>query len=682
LPAPSVGSAQAPAAAEALLQEGKRLFDAFQYEQAMPLFDRAISLLPATSADLLVQAYELRARARFALGDNAGTERDFASLLALRPGFALSQSISPRVVAIFGSVKRQTVGQLAVSLTPAGDVVIDGAPFTAEQITQGVDLIGGEHVLTASRPGYRSASERFTIKPGERIELRVAMERVSATLSVATVPDGVEVLINGIARGVTPPGDGLSETSGMLTIEDLPPGVHRLQFRRDCFATLERQITVQQPDDLSTDPIRLTPATATARIEGDQAETDTTIYVDGKPRGPAPAEITDVCAGPHVIEVRSPRGRFVDRREWRTGDSVTLKARVRPAFALVTAQAAGGASSADVAAEVERALAPADGALIFVPPQKDLEGALAQANAPAEWLSIDPESGAAALRARRDARRDIGRSLAERLEVQGIATVTTGKTPDEVALILLASGSAEPEVLRFSLADQASKDRALATLNTKFPPVVRPALEASVVDLAHQPGAAVVRSQGVAAAAGLSVGDVIVGAGGSPVQTVADLRLRVSAARPQDSLALTVRNAAGAERAVNVSLAAAADTVPLRDPGLVYNQFLADLQSLARTTRDPFAQSATRLNLAIVQLRLGNPDEALKTLQEVTLPDGPGVSSATVTYLTGLAFEALGRTADARAAFTRAAATTQGRLSADGPTIASMAATRLKTARP
>ena len=353
-PAATGGASQPPATPEGLLQEGRRLFDAFQDEQAVPLFDRAISTLPATNTDLLVQAYELRARARFALGDSAGAEQDFASLLALRPGFVLGEAISPRVVAIFGSVKRQTVGQLAVSMSPTGDVAIDGVPYKADQLTQAVDLIAGEHVLTASRPGYRSASERFTIKPGERIELSVGMERVSATLSVATVPDGVEVLINGIARGVTPPGDGLSETSGMLTIEDLPPGVHRLQFRRDCFATLERQITVQEPDDLSTDPIRLTPATATATIESDEPET--TIYVDGKPRGPAPAELTDVCAGVHVIEVRSPRGRFVDRREWRTGESATIKARVRPAFAIVSGAAGSGATAPDVATEVERAL--------------------------------------------------------------------------------------------------------------------------------------------------------------------------------------------------------------------------------------------------------------------------------------------------------------------------------------
>ncbi len=678
--APDTPSSQTSAAPDALLQEGRRLFDTFQYEQAVPLFDRAISLLPTSSTDLLVQAYELRARSKFALGDSEGAERDFGSLLALQPAFTLGQAISPRVVAIFESVKRQTVGQVAVSMTPVAEVAIDGTPYGDEHLTQAIELVAGEHVLTASRPGYRSASERFTVKAGERIDLRVAMERVSATLSVATVPGGVEVMINGITRGVTPPGDGLSETSGVLTIEDLPTGVHRLQFRRDCYATLERQITVQQPDDLSTDPIRMAPATATAIIESN--DPDTTVYLDGKPRGPAPAELTDVCAGSHVIEVRSSDGRFVDKRDWRTGDSATIKAHLRPAFALVSAPGAAGASAPDLAGEVERALSGASGVLIFAPAKADLEGALNEVKPPADWLGVDSEAGATAARARRDARREIGRNLSARLEVQGVAGIGVGKSADEVTVTLLAAGSAEPEVLRFSLTDQASKDRAVAALGVRLPPVVRPSLEASTVDVSEQPGAAIVRSEGVAATAGLVVGDVIVSAAGAPVATVAELRGKVAAQAPGGSLVLDVRNPAGAVRPVKLSLASAADTIPLRDPGLVYNQLLADLQRLARVTREPFALSATRLNLAIVHLRLGNPEDALRELQTVKLPDGPGVSQATVTYLTGVALESLGRTADARAAFTRAAESAQGRLSADGPTIASLAATRLKTTKP
>ena len=86
----------------------------------------------------------------------------------------------------------------------------------------------------------------------------------------------------------------------------------------------------------------------------------------------------------------------------------------------------------------------AEGALIFAPAQADVEAALREGNAPAGWLVVDPEAGAAATRARRDARRQIGRNPATRLEVQGIAGVTSGKTVDEIAVTLLAGGSAEP----------------------------------------------------------------------------------------------------------------------------------------------------------------------------------------------------------------------------------------------
>ena len=126
----------------------------------------------------------------------------------------------------------------------------------------------------------------------------------------------------------------------------------------------------------------------------------------------------------------------------------------------------------------------------------------------------------------------------------------------------------------------------LAALNVKLPPVVRPALEASVVDVAEQPGAAIVRSEGVAAAAGLAVGDVIVSAAGSPVASVADLRAKVMTAESGGGFAIDVRNSAGVVRPVKVSLATAADTLPLTRPG-VYRQ--PATRRAARVSRVPRA---------------------------------------------------------------------------------------------
>ena len=60
------------------------------------------------------------------------------------------------------------------------------------------------------------------------------------------------------------------------------------------------------------------------------------------------------------------------------------------------------------------------------------------------------------------------------------------------------------------------------------------------------------------------------------------------------------------------------------------------------------------------------------------LPDGPGVSGGTVSYLTGLVLKTAGRTAEAQAAFTKAAASPQARLSAEGALVAPLAKHELR----
>ena len=77
-------------------------------------------------------------------------------------------------------------------------------------------------------------------------------------------------------------------------------------------------------------------------------------------------------------------------------------------------------------------------------------------------------------------------------------------------------------------------------------------------------------------------------------------------------------------------------------------------------------------------MRLGNWDDAVQTLGTVKLAEGYGVSAGTVHYFMGLCYEALGRTADAQAAFTKAAALGEARLSQEGPLVAPLAQRKLQ----
>jgi hypothetical protein len=309
----------------------------------------------------------------------------------------------------------------------------------------------------------------------------------------------------------------------------------------------------------------------------------------------------------------------------------------------------------------------------------DLDTAAGADEKPADWLLADAVAPPGTPpRFPRDAKRELGRKLASRLGVSGLAVASADANPNLVTVWLLAAGSGEPDRLAVDLADPASRGRAVEFLSAALPPLVRPSLQTSFVDLPGVQGAVVVRPGGVGAKAGLAMGDTIVSAGGTPIASVAELRLRINGLRPGTAeLPLEVRAPGGQSRKIAAPVALVPDTIPMRDPSLSYNRVLLELEEQAATAGATTAGAAARLNLAVVQMRLSNWDDALASLEAVKLPDGAGVSSGTVAYLMGLCLESLGRTADALAAFKRAAAATDARLSYEGPLIAPLAQQRI-----
>jgi predicted negative regulator of RcsB-dependent stress response len=171
---------------------------------------------------------------------------------------------------------------------------------------------------------------------------------------------------------------------------------------------------------------------------------------------------------------------------------------------------------------------------------------------------------------------------------------------------------------------------------------------------------------------------VIVGAG-APTTAVGELRARIAAAGGQASgLVLDVTDATGTARKVAGAVSLAPETWPPREASLPYNRALIDLQDSLEAAPPSVETTAATLNLAVVQMRLSSWEDALTTLASVKLPDGSGVSAGTVMYFTGLCHEALGHGSEAQAAFTKAAASTEARISQDGPLVAPLAQRKLQ----
>ena len=657
------------ATAQQMVEEARRLLEAFEFDRVVSRLDTAIVAMTATpdpDVDTLAQAYEVRGRAHFNLSDPEQAEGDFELLLQARADHELAGDLSPRVVALFEEVKRRLVGILLLSMPQPGIVAIDGRTYQVERQTV-IPLVQGQHDFAIRQPGYRDESQRITIIAGDSTVLNPRMERVSGTLSVVTVPDGTRVLVDDVLRGVTAPGPGGDDESAPLLLDDLASGQHRLRLERECFVARELPFSVATPpDDRITGSLELLPAVATVSVQA--TAPDAMIYVDGEPHGLAPAELPNLCEGQHVIEVRAPSGRFVDRRNWVAGATVTLDAELRPAFAIVEVVGSGDpAADVTLATRVEAALGATRGLLIFAPAPGELETAVRDQRLGTALSGSD----ATVMR-----RRDLVRAWTERLNTHGVAWLAPvpGET-DVYDLFLLAKGSGQPDVVRLAMGDVGSRVGAVRRLGTATPPIVQTTIHVSVVDVGGVEGASIigVDAGGVGETAGLRLGDVIVGAAGAAVTSASDVARVLADAEPDGELLLDVRAQDGTVRATAVRLVLVPDTIPLADSDLLYNRILLDLQARTESASSDLMRSAAQVNLAIAHMRLGSWDLAIRALEVVALPGGPGVSAAVVDYLMGRCLRDIGQFDEARRAFRRAVDAGEGLLTVGGPGVGSLA---------
>jgi tetratricopeptide (TPR) repeat protein len=669
----ALAAAQQPNA-EALYQEARRLFDALDYERAVPALDQSIVALEAMPADAsrnerLASAFEMRARSKFGLGDQDGARGDFVQLLTLTPGYALSGQVSPRVVTLFEEVAAQTVTNLTINLTPAtATVFVDGAPLPGPGT---IRVAVGEHVITAEQPGYRSARESVVALAGAQADVSLVLERVASVIRITTAPADVEVKVDGASLGRTAAGDagagGATTTSAPLIVNDVASGTHTIELSRECFTTVTQRVVVEQPDDYTVGPITLQPAVATLSITANAPNAQ--VFVDGRERGVAPLEIAGVCEGDHVVELRSPFGSDVHRVAVRAGSDVRIEAALKPAFAIVSASGAS-LPSQDVRVIVERAFAASKTVNLVAPPEADAQRALDANQLTTDWLAVDAAGRPAGASAQiaGPLRKDVSSKLADTFRSQGVASITMVDAT-RALLALLASGSTAPDVIEVALDSPASIAAAVARLD-RAAPLAGTSLALEVVDVADVAGPVVVTG------APLDAGDVVSGADGKPVQDAAALAAIVAAKAPGDVMVLEAKDATGVAKRAEIPVAAAPKLIGLSEQGLLANRILLDLRARLAEATDPFETSVIRLNMAVALGRLGDWASAREELQRVTLPEGPGVGAGTVQYLLGVAAENLGSVAEAQAAFTSAAASAS-LLTEDGPPVRELAQSKL-----
>lgn len=667
-------------AADAQFQEARRLFDALDYEKAVAALDAAIVALEASTPkdvarrDKLASAYEMRGRSKFGLGDQDGAKADFVLLLKLNPSHTLSGQVSPRVVALFEEVLKETVTSITISVTPpTAKLQLDGMPLDAPGT---VRVAAGDHVVSAEQQGFRPAKQTVTAAIGTTADISLALERVSSVFRIISSPADVDVRVDGVSVGKTVAAaeGGGAAVSAPLVVSDVTTGPHVVELKRDCFVTSQTRVAVDKPDDYAIGPVVLQPAVASLSVSANQAGAQ--VFVDGQDRGAAPYKTAELCEGEHLVEVRTSFGRDVKRVDARAGGNLTFEGVIKPAFAIVSAS--GATLPQDVRMLVERAMGGSQTVRLLAPPADQADKALKANSLTGDWLATDAGGrpvGAAAQMAG-TIRKEASTRLAEAFAVQGVASVTA-LDANRVVVALLAAGSTAPDVFEVSLDNTASINAALATLDQAIP-MSRPSIGITAIDVADVAGAVVagIDANSPAAATALKVGDVIGQAAGQPVADATALAKVVSGRAAGQNLPVEARDVAGATKRVELPVFLTPRVIGLAELGIPVNRVLLDMRARSAGITDPFEQAVVRLNTAIALGRVGEWSTAQAELRQVKLPDRPGVGNGTVQYLLGVAAEALGSRAEAEVNY-KAAMATESLLSDDGPRVKDLAEARL-----
>ena len=642
--------------------------------------------------ELQQRSFEHRARAYFNAGQVQGAADDFRQLILANPRYALDQEqLSPKIIDFFEDQKKKLVGFIAVNSEPPGARVTVNGDFVGITNFFPVEVHIGIAAVEIELVGHDPVSRaEVDILPGETRMIDVTLVRNSAKLPIITQPSDVEVWVDGELVGKTagnlppdlrsfmPAEYDVEQLSAPFDLAALRVGRHTVEFRRDCYESVQIAFEAEEPKDYTAQIIRLEDSIGQLRMTS--TPDGARVFIDGEYKGNTPLDLGRVCSGPHHVEVKHPTGKYVADIELGRDEDLSLECPIRPSLAFFGIAVEPGVSNRDledvrtnVTAELQKLTAMnliqvsaeqaidllgRDGLMKFV--SKDVAGELSQA---------DPELA-----------RDLSEKVGESLEVEALLVgyVQAQKLTKDVVFNLWATGSTAPDIYSLNYLDQGAMPAFVEVLSSSTP-IHGSWIGLQSVDthLGGGPTVLKIGPNGPADQAGIELGDVIVDVDGQPVNDTPTLLSKVVAKEPGDTLSVRLQRQ-GASRDAQISVGMTPFEIPMNRPDFLYNKAIIDLRH--RMVVEPSVEPLARLNLALCHMELGNYETALREhLPRITLPSEPGISQGTVYYYTGVSYERLDEKAEAVRMFQQALqfpeATVQ---SNDGPRVMPLAERKLR----
>jgi len=543
------------------------------------------------------------------------------AILDLDPEFEIDRNLSnTRLQTAFDGIRNQKLARITLTLQPEGGVLtVDGKARPAGSVPR--FLQPGLRTLAYAKPGYETVAQEVELALKVPKPLAFELRRTSSTVTIHTIPSGVEVLLDGkpvgttqgMASGADRPlaekvGVPVEQMSEGFVVAGLTAGRHLLELRAPCHRPrrleLDASFSIPFADHvLEPAKLELSQGTLTVRstVPGE-------LLLDGKLMGTVPVQDLAVCAGPHQLQVRYPAGGFTQAIEVPEGQAVVVAARPKPRMAVL--------GPVDEAAFTGRDR--------FLQLLGSLDSRLTQVAVLPPQAGETPEQAEARLKAAG------GAELL--LQVHPVRAATA----HEIELVV-STLQGEQERFRVKPLEQDPFGDLVARMN-QVPREVRPHLGMVLLDVPGQAGPWVLSVDPEAQAAGVEPRKPIVEVGGQPVASVAEFQARLQ----QGGDVVEFRQAAGGPVKA-LPLRQAPLELPVASAAFCYPLVLADLRLRLKGAA---GEEAGRLRLwqALALMHFRRYDKALEVLREARAGAARGVSQGTYDYYAGLCLQRLGQT--------------------------------------
>ncbi|MBU4444714.1 PEGA domain-containing protein, partial [bacterium] len=166
-------------------------------------------------------------------------------------------------------------------------VIFDGEVIGSTPLTRETD--SGIHILSISKTGYYTNELDVELKPDEKKELQIKLEKHKGVLNITSKPSGAVVSINGETRGKTP-----------ITLDNLHIGNYQIKIEKSDYVTLEKNVTIEV-DSIKSIHADLFKKPSFFTLNSDPSGAE--IFIDGKNIGKSPVS-KQIAPGSHHVTVK------------------------------------------------------------------------------------------------------------------------------------------------------------------------------------------------------------------------------------------------------------------------------------------------------------------------------------------------------------------------------------------